>query len=146
MFHYDGFIVSTIDDMRAYAKKTANIPVTLVDGRNAERFTGEEKDPRGLRSGHIPGAINIPSTDFLNMPDNTFKKPEDIEKLLEGHNVNINNPIRTYCGSGMLSSVVYLGCHLVGAERLALYDGSWSEWASYEDTPIATSDVKAAAH
>mmetsp|Transcript_37983 Transcript_37983/g.34020 ORF Transcript_37983/g.34020 Transcript_37983/m.34020 type:complete len:84 (+) Transcript_37983:527-778(+) len=83
MFHYDGFIVSTMEDMRAHGRKGVSATVSMIDARNVERFTGEEKDPRGLRTGHIPGAINIPSQNFLNMPDNTFKSTDEIIKVLD---------------------------------------------------------------
>ena len=39
---------------------------TVVDARAAERFEGKAPEPReGMRSGHIPGSLNVPFGQLL---------------------------------------------------------------------------------
>jgi thiosulfate/3-mercaptopyruvate sulfurtransferase len=32
--------------------------------------------------------------------------------------------------------VLALGLHLIGHKKVAVYDGSWTEWAGRSDTPV----------
>lgn len=108
----------------------------VIDTRAPGRFDGTEPEPRaGMRSGHIPGAVNIPFNTLLN-DDNTMKSPGDLQKMFEAAGVDSNTPSVTSCGSGVTAAVVYLGLTVAGHRHVALYDGSWSEWGSREDTPI----------
>src|SRR6185312_12063096 len=44
----------------------------ILDARSASRFSGAEAEPRpGLRSGHMPGAVNVPWRSLLT-PENTL--------------------------------------------------------------------------
>jgi thiosulfate/3-mercaptopyruvate sulfurtransferase len=45
-------------------------------------------------------------------------------------------PVATTCGSGITASVLALGLYLVGRRKVAVYDGSWTEWAGHPDTPV----------
>ena len=51
-------VASAADVQRALDQKSAQV----VDARPADRFRGEAPEPRaGVRSGHMPGALNVPS-------------------------------------------------------------------------------------
>ena len=53
------FVAFATDYDETLAGKTAQI----VDARPADRFRGQAPEPRpGVRSGHIPGSLNVPST------------------------------------------------------------------------------------
>ena len=54
----------------------------------------------------------------------------------EGAGVDLAKPVVTSCGSGVTACVAILALHLLGHRDLAVYDGSWSEWGSRDDTPI----------
>jgi len=41
----------------------------------------------------------------------------------------------TSCGTGVTAAILALGMSLAGLPEPALYDGSWTEWASHPDTP-----------
>jgi thiosulfate/3-mercaptopyruvate sulfurtransferase len=110
----------------------------LVDARPAGRFTGETPEPRaGLRSGHMPGARNVPASELI-APDGTMKTPAQMTEIFEKAGVDLNRPIITTCGSGITAAIVALGLARLGKERAAVYDGSWTEWGGREDTPIVT--------
>ena len=114
----------------------------IVDARAAGRFEGSVPEPReGLRSGHIPGARNLPFNLLLN-EDGTVRDEDAIAAAFSEAGVDIGAPVITSCGSGVTAAVLSLGLSLLGARNQALYDGSWSEWGADESAPIATGPAK----
>jgi thiosulfate/3-mercaptopyruvate sulfurtransferase len=108
----------------------------IIDARGAARFKGEAPEPRpGLRSGHIPGAKNVPFATLLN-PDGTMKSLEGLRAAFEGAGVNLSKPAITSCGSGVTAAVLSLALERLGHKNHALYDGSWAEWGMYEDLAV----------
>ena len=108
----------------------------VLDARSRGRFAGTEPEPRaGLRGGHIPGSLNLPY-DALYQPDGTMLPPEGLRQAFAASGVNPARPVATTCGSGITASVLALGLHLVGHRKVAVYDGSWTEWAGHPDTPV----------
>jgi len=112
----------------------------VVDARGAGRWSGKEADPRPhIASGHIPGSFNVPYTELYN-PDGTFKDKAGILAAFEQAGVDISRPIVASCGSGVTACVLAFGLHLLGKDKVALYDGSWTEWGADPATPKATSE------
>ncbi|WP_374298465.1 3-mercaptopyruvate sulfurtransferase [Paracoccus sp. (in: a-proteobacteria)] len=113
----------------------------IVDARAPERFRGEAAEPRpGLRSGHIPGARNVPFGRLLNA-DGTMKSPEALRAAFEDAGIDLKKPVITSCGSGITAAVLSLALERIGHRNHSLYDGSWTEWGSFPDLPIATGDA-----
>jgi len=107
-----------------------------LDARSRGRFAGTEPEPRaGLRGGHIPGSLNLPY-DMLYRPDATFLPPDWLRQAFAAAGVDVRKPVATTCGSGVTASVLALGLHLIGHKKVAVYDGSWTEWAGRSDTPV----------
>ncbi len=108
----------------------------VVDARSAGRFNATEPEPRaGMRGGHIPGSRNVPFPDVLNK-DRTFKSGREVLAAFELAGVDLTQPMVTTCGSGVTASTLALALFNAGKEDVAVYDGSWSEWGSRQDTPI----------
>ncbi len=109
----------------------------VVDSRPADRFRGEAPEPRaGVRSGHMPGSKNVPAGALVKKGQ--LVSPEEIKSALDAGGVNTNEPVITSCGSGVSAAVLWLALDEIGKTPQALYDGSWSEWGTREDKPVAT--------
>jgi thiosulfate/3-mercaptopyruvate sulfurtransferase len=110
----------------------------ILDARSRGRFTGQEPEPRpGMRSGHMPGALNLPYTELLDS-DGRFRSADEIAEAFKAAGVDLARPVVTSCGSGVSATVLLMGLHLAGHQTGTLYDGSWSEWGSRQDTPVVT--------
>lgn len=99
----------------------------ILDARPAGRFAGREPEPRaGLRSGHMPGACNLPASDLVR--DGRYKPADELAALFEVAGVDPAAPVIASCGSGVTACILALGGELAGLPPVAVYDGSWAEW------------------
>ena len=89
-----------------------------------------------MRSGHIPGSLNLPYAELLNS-DGTLKPAEDLKKIFKDAGVDLSRPVANTCGSGVTASILALALAMVGHRRVSVYDGSWSEWGADKSLPIA---------
>ena len=85
----------------------------------------------------MPGAANLPYAELLN-PDGTMLEPEKLRARFEAAGVEAERPVVTSCGSGVTACILSLGLVRAGLPEAAVYDGSWTEWASRPETPKAT--------
>jgi thiosulfate/3-mercaptopyruvate sulfurtransferase len=125
------------DDLYAGARRTltaqqAAAVGTLLDARAPERFRGEV-EPVDPVAGHIPGAKNLPSTSLL-ADGGAFRDDTELTRLFTEPT---GTDVGVYCGSGITASVVVAALAAVGVDA-ALYPGSWSEWSSDPERPVAT--------
>ena len=133
---YDVRRVRSIEQMIA---NVANRAEQVIDARAGDRFEGRSAEPRpGIRSGHIPGAFNLPYNNLFDAATGTMKPLDELRTAFSGAGVDTNKPIVTSCGSGVSAAVLTLALYRLGVENTALYDGSWSEWGRADGPPIAT--------
>jgi thiosulfate/3-mercaptopyruvate sulfurtransferase len=133
----DHALVASLDDMRAAsASASAAGGPQIIDARSAPRFRGDELEPRpGLRSGHIPGARNLPWGNLVT--DGRLKSQPELEAAFAAAGYDPARPVVTTCGSGVSASILALGLAVIGRDAVPVYDGSWSEWGMRPDLPIA---------
>ena len=109
----------------------------IVDARAAARFTGEDPGPRpDLPRGHIPGSRNVPFNAVLDDDDTTLGDPAAIRRVFADAGVDPAQPVIATCGSGITACALALALAAIGAEEVAVYDGSWSDWGSRADAPV----------
>ncbi|CAN5253770.1 3-mercaptopyruvate sulfurtransferase [soil metagenome] len=110
----------------------------ILDARPAARFAGQAPEPRqGVRSGHMPGSHNLPWETLLG-PDGALLPAENLAERFAAVGIDTAKPVVTTCGSGVTAAILALALARLGKWRTPVYDGSWAEWGSREDLPIAT--------
>ena len=133
--NYDARRVRSIEQMIANVASRAE---QVIDARAADRFEGRAVEPRpGIRSGHIPGALNLPYNNLFDAATGTMKPLDELKKAFAGAGVDTAKPIVTSCGSGVSAAVLTLALYRLGVRGTALYDGSWAEWGLPDGPPLA---------
>lgn len=126
-------LIADLDTVRATLKAGDQV----LDARAADRFAGRAAEPRaGLRSGQMPGALNLPFPGILN-PDGTMKRGEALEQAFRLAGIDLDRPVVTTCGSGVTAAILSLGLAVLGRSS-RLYDGSWAEWGGRADTDVVS--------
>ena len=109
---------------------------TLIDARAAPRFKGDV-EPLDPVAGHIPGALNRPFAQNIGA-DGRFKPAaqlkSEFDQLLAGRDPA---GVVHHCGSGVSAVPNVIAMELAGFQPTALYAGSWSEWCSTANRPVA---------
>lgn len=109
---------------------------TLLDARPSDRFDGTAPEPRaGLRSGHMPGAVNLP-VDRLVI-DGHLRSARELADLFDQLAPRTSRLICT-CGSGVTAAIIALAATVAGRTNVAVYDGSWAEWGQPGPLPVQT--------
>jgi thiosulfate/3-mercaptopyruvate sulfurtransferase len=115
------------DDLAAVA--------VLIDSRAPERFRGEV-EPIDPVAGHIPGAVNVPTTRNLDNHGH-FRDRHELAHVYEAVGATPGAEVAAYCGSGVTAAHDVLALEIAGI-RAALYAGSWSHWITDPERPIQT--------
>ena len=107
----------------------------IIDARAEARFLGKAPEPRpGLRSGHIPSALNLP---FLTlMRGNGYESTENIAKAFNLLGIKPSQRLVFSCGSGITACILLVAAIQSGYDKVSVYDGSWAEWGADQNLPI----------
>jgi thiosulfate/3-mercaptopyruvate sulfurtransferase len=126
-------LVRDVEQVRA---NMANPREQVVDARSKGRFDGVEPEPRiGLRGGHIPGSLNVPSSLMTDPKTGLFQSADALKEIFTKAGIDLSKPVVNTCGSGVSACILTLGMYLLGHRQVAVYDGSWTEWGGRADLP-----------
>lgn len=133
---YRADLVRDLSETRALVEQQSGL---ILDARPTARFLGGAAEPRpGLRSGHMPGAINVPSS---SLTENGFlKSAEELRVIFSALDGRGPKQITCTCGSGITASLIALALARLGRWDAAVYDGSWAEWGAQADTPVVKAE------
>ncbi|MCI2228133.1 sulfurtransferase [Polaribacter sp. MSW13] len=108
--------------------------ILIVDARSKGRFLGIDEEPRKeVKSGHIPNSVSLPYSEIQE--NGKMKSSKALKAIFDKISKNKKELIFS-CGTGITASILALGADLAGIEKVAVYDGSWTEWGSTENLPI----------
>jgi thiosulfate/3-mercaptopyruvate sulfurtransferase len=127
-------LVKTVD-AQALLDNLKSQTLQVVDARAPDRFRGENETIDAV-GGHIPGAKNRFFKDNLQA-DGHFKSATQLRE--EWLSV-VGDPQAAVmqCGSGVTACHNLLALEVAGLPGAHLYPGSWSEWSSDPQRPVAT--------
>lgn len=100
----------------------------ILDARSSDRFHGILAEPRaGLRSGTIPNSKNLPYLALLKT--NCLKTTSELQTIFDTFDIGERTLIFS-CGSGITACISALAAEVCGYKKLAVYDGSWTEYGT----------------
>ena len=106
----------------------------LINALTSDIHNGEST--RYGRPGRIPGSINIPFSDLMDINTHMLKSPTEALSAFEQHNITKDSEILNYCGGGIAATLNAFVLHQLGFEKLTVYDNSLSEWAMDTSLPM----------
>jgi thiosulfate/3-mercaptopyruvate sulfurtransferase len=111
--------------------------VLLIDARPADQFTGAAS--AAARSGHIPGARNVPYASLIDAGTGKFRPAAELRDVLRAGGVDVDRlppNVTVYCNGGVSCTVALNALRILGRDDVAVYDGSWNEWGNRSETPV----------
>ena len=106
----------------------------LINALTSDIHNGEST--RYGRPGRIPGSINIPFSDLMDINTHMLKSPKEALSVFEKYNISRDSEILNYCGGGIAATLNAFVLHQLGFEKLKVYDNSLSEWAMDTSLPM----------
>ena len=108
----------------------------LIDARAAERYRGET-EPIDPVAGHVPGAVNLPTSRNLGA-DGCFRAAAELRSVYAEVGAEPGVDVAAYCGSGVTATHDLLAMEVAGIEA-RLYPGGWSGWITDPARPVERS-------
>ncbi len=113
-----------------------NLPLTdTIPVYPPATFTPVVRPGKPGRPGHIPGAINIPREEIVDLETGTFRSNEELEKVFSNEHIAPQQHVVAYCNGGVAATTILFSLSMLGYPSLTNYDGSWNEWGKRPDLP-----------
>ena len=108
----------------------------IVDVREPDFYKGIKKLDFVAKTGRIPKAVNLPTSQAYK-PDGTFKDKAELMKIVSDAVGNdMTKEIITYCDTGKVcTGWSFLMTELMGYKNVKVYDGSSEEWTKDPQAP-----------
>jgi thiosulfate/3-mercaptopyruvate sulfurtransferase len=119
--------------MEEVKQKLTHPDAVIIDSREEKRYLGET-EPIDSVAGHIPNALHSFWKDAKD-ENGRFRSSKQLQEHFK--KIPSAKEIIVYCGSGITATPNVLALQEAGFENVKLYAGSWSDWISYPDNPVA---------
>ena len=119
-----------IADQQEVRAAVGDAGTQLIDTLPAESFRGDIT--MYDRPGHIPGAVNICSIDFVD-ETGRFRPSDELDAM---HTGDRNARAITYCGAGILASSNAFVMTRLGFTNIGVYTASLREWSADPANPM----------
>lgn len=129
--HVQENLLAQYDEVKQLSQ-TNDPQKVLIDSRDINRYAGKV-EPIDKKPGHIPNAINYPYSEGIK--DGYFIN-EELQKQ-RFKDIDATKEIVVYCGSGVTATPNYFALKQAGFENVKVYIGSYSDWVSYDENPVA---------
>lgn len=109
----------------------------LLDGRPLEQYEGKSKSPIVKAEGTLPGAVNIPHSQFYSKDEALFSTPEKVKELSQAVGIGPDQQNIVFCNTGHWASIAWFALsEVAGNKNTRMYDGSMAEWTSDASRPV----------
>lgn len=126
-------MIATTADVEAALKAGTK----LIDGRPVAQFQGEAKAPVARVAGTIPGALNLPHSNFYSADYAVFAQPQSVTQLAASVGLGAEEQNIAFCNTGHWASIIWFGLHEIqGNKNTSMYDGSMAEWTADPARPV----------
>jgi thiosulfate/3-mercaptopyruvate sulfurtransferase len=119
----------SVIELEELAARLEDDGLTVVDVRALHEYDGSAGAHCDPRQGHIPGALHVDLTKFLECAT-----VEDVHALV---GLAPGAEIAAYCHTGARSAVAVQILNAAGYVARN-YPGSWHEWSAHADLPAET--------
>ncbi|MDR3522306.1 MAG: sulfurtransferase [Acidocella sp.] len=131
--HFNASIIATRDMVAGNLKTNAH---QLVDARPVPQFEGKVMAPVDVRSGTVPGALNLPFSALFTADNEGVLDTAALQAALTKATVKTTRPTIAFCNTGHLASSDWFVMHELLHMPVRLYDGSMSEWSRDASLPM----------
>jgi thiosulfate/3-mercaptopyruvate sulfurtransferase len=132
-----------IVEMQEVRERLNEEQTILIDAREEARYRGLH-EPIDKVAGHIPGAFNAFWKEGLSETGLLLGAEKQKERFAKIPGLTQDKEVIVYCGSGVTACSNVWALTEAGYRNVKLYLGSWSDWSSYPENPIAVKVDEAA--
>jgi len=110
--------------------------IILFDARPTPSYEGQAM---WIKPGHIPGAHSLPWRNLMTEKNSRLLRSDvELRSMISGFDLD-NKKIIVYCGTGREATNEYLFFkYYLGHPDVRIYEGSFTEWSSYQENPTVT--------
>jgi 3-mercaptopyruvate sulfurtransferase SseA len=119
----------------------------LASVRSWAEYTGETSgydfvQPRGRIAGAAWAGAGLASQGMegLRNVDGTMRSYPEIAANWRDWGITPDKDISFYCGTGWRASEAFFYAHLMGWQRISVYDGGWHEWSADPSNPVESGE------
>lgn len=132
----DGESIAQLNALTATRAEVLAAGAQILDVRRPSEFSGEFAHACCQRAGRIPGAMLLFWEDVVH--NGAFLDADTIRHRAEKAGLRPDKRVIIYCHRGARAATVFTALQLAGYQQLAIYVGSWHEWAEHVELPLLT--------